>query len=117
MELTDKPRRLKPISIYYHTYAASRLATAQAQGAAGLGTGWAPHPVYASDHIQRVLEFQRTGHRAAAALSAGGSVGAIACAGIALSMRHQVLSRPAQQPQRESATGAQRQRPVPTSGW
>ena len=57
-ELTDKPRRLKPINIYYHTYAASKLASLKAlHKVYDWALAQAPHPVYASDYIQRVLDF------------------------------------------------------------
>lgn len=57
-ELTDKPRRLKPINIYYHTYAASKLASLKAlYKVYDWALTQAPHPVYASDYIQRVLDF------------------------------------------------------------
>lgn len=59
-ELTDSPRRLKPINIYYHTYAASKLATLKSLHKIH---DWAlrqqPHPVFASDYIRRVQDFNR----------------------------------------------------------
>lgn len=59
-EMTDSPRRLKPINIYYHTYAASKLATLKSLHKIH---DWAlrqqPHPVFASDYIRRVQDFNR----------------------------------------------------------
>ena len=59
-EMTDAPRRLKPINIYYHTYIATKRA-----GIASLHKvyQWAlasdPHPVFASEYAQRVLDWRR----------------------------------------------------------
>jgi polysaccharide biosynthesis protein PelA len=59
-EMTDRPLRLKPVNIYYHTYIASKRASivslhkvyrwAQAQNL---------HPMYASEYAQRVLDWRR----------------------------------------------------------
>lgn len=58
-ELTETPRRLKPINIYYHTYSASKQA---ALAALHRVYGWAlAQPVvavYASDYIRKVLDFE-----------------------------------------------------------
>ena len=64
-ELTDKPLRLKPVNIYYHTYIATKRA-----GIASLHKvyGWAQneikqqrlHPVYASEYLERVLDWRRS---------------------------------------------------------
>ena len=57
-QLTDKPRRLKPINIYYHFYSGSKRASLNA-----LHTlfKWALqqsiNPIYASEYIPIVLEF------------------------------------------------------------
>lgn len=57
-EMTDKPRRIKPVDIYYHVYSASKRA--------GLNTlhkvyRWAQaqplHPVFASEFIRKVQDF------------------------------------------------------------
>lgn len=57
-ELTDTPRRLKPVDIYYHTYAASKPAGLRALKKA---YDWAlarPHfPTYPSDYLARVRGF------------------------------------------------------------
>ncbi len=59
-ELTELPRRLKPINIYYHTYAASKLAGLKALKKV---YDWAlaqpTMPVYASEYIEKVLDFNR----------------------------------------------------------
>ncbi len=62
--LTDRPLRLKPVNIYYHTYIASKRA-----GIASLHKvyDWAEgqlkqqqlHPLYASEYIERVLDWRR----------------------------------------------------------
>jgi len=59
--LTDKPRRLKPVDIYYHTYAASKPSSLKALDEV---YAWAikqpNHPVYPSDYIRRVMDFNRS---------------------------------------------------------
>jgi len=58
-ELTETPRRLKPINIYYHTYSASKQASLAALHRV---YAWALAqpvvPVYASDYIRKVLDFE-----------------------------------------------------------
>ncbi len=57
-ELTERPRRLKPINIYYHTYAASKPASINALRKV---YDWAlaqpVHPVYSSEYIRKVVDF------------------------------------------------------------
>jgi uncharacterized protein (TIGR01370 family) len=63
-EMTDKPLRLKPVNIYYHTYIASKRASI---GSLHKVYGWAEerlkqqklHPVYASEYAERVLDWRR----------------------------------------------------------
>jgi len=59
-ELTESPRRLKPINLYYHTYSATKAASLNALHRV---YGWALAqpvvPVYASDYIRKVLDFHR----------------------------------------------------------
>lgn len=59
-ELTESPRRLKPINIYYHVYSASKAASLNALHRV---YGWALAqpvvPVYASDYARKVLDFHR----------------------------------------------------------
>ena len=58
-EMTDQPRRLKPVDIYYHTYSASKPAGIKALHKV---FGWAEkqplHPVYPSDYIRKVQDFE-----------------------------------------------------------
>lgn len=57
-EMTESPRRLKPVGIYYHTYSASKQAGLRALHRV---YGWALeqplHPVYASEYIRKVQDF------------------------------------------------------------
>lgn len=68
-EMTEKPRRLKPVDIYYHVYSASKRA-----GITALHKvyGWAVaqplHPVFASEYIRKVRDF----HTLAIARDGGG---------------------------------------------
>lgn len=60
-KMTDAPRRLKPVNIYYHFYSASKLASLQAL----LDVyNWAMQqelfPVYTSAYADKVLDFNRT---------------------------------------------------------
>jgi uncharacterized protein (TIGR01370 family) len=61
-KLTDVPRRMKPIDIYYHFYSGSRQASLKA-----LKTvyDWAMHqetmPIYAGDYIRKVLNYSNVG--------------------------------------------------------
>ncbi len=58
-QMTDAPRRLKPINIYFHTYAASKLASLEALDEV---YRWAiaqhPTPVYTSEYVRKVLDFR-----------------------------------------------------------
>ena len=57
-ELTDTPRRIKPVGIYYHTYSASKVAGLQALRKV---YNWALnqplHPVFTSEFIRKVQDF------------------------------------------------------------
>ncbi len=57
-EMTEAPRRLKPIGIYYHSYSASKRASLDALHEV---YDWAlarpVHPVYPSEYIRKVLDF------------------------------------------------------------
>jgi len=63
-EMTETPHRLKPVNIYYHTYIASKRASIASLHKA---YGWAEdqlrqnrlNPVYASEYIERVLDWRR----------------------------------------------------------
>lgn len=62
--MTDRPLRLKPVNIYYHTYIASKRASITSLHKV---YDWAAlqikqqqlHPVYASEYIERVLDWRR----------------------------------------------------------
>jgi len=60
-KLTENPRRLKAIDIYYHTYSGSRLASLKALKEV---YNWAikqkTSKLYASEYIKKVLGFYRT---------------------------------------------------------
>ncbi|RLJ38706.1 bifunctional glycoside hydrolase 114/ polysaccharide deacetylase family protein [Acidovorax sp. 106] len=57
-EMTDTPRRIKPVGIYYHTYSASKVAGLQALRKV---YNWALnqplHPVFTSEFIRKVQDF------------------------------------------------------------
>lgn len=57
-ELTERPLRLKPINIYYHTYSASKIGSLKALKKV---YDWAlkqpVFPVYASTYIRKVIDF------------------------------------------------------------
>lgn len=59
-ELTDTPYRFKPVNLYYHTYAASKPASLNSLHRI---YAWVSrqslHPVFASDYIRKVLDFNR----------------------------------------------------------
>lgn len=63
-EMTDKPLRLKPVNIYYHTYIASKRASIASLHKV---YGWAEdqlkqqklQPVFASEYAERVLDWRR----------------------------------------------------------
>lgn len=59
-EMTERPRRLKPIDIYYHTYAASKRASLSAMHKV---YQWALAQnvmnIYASEYIAKALDFMR----------------------------------------------------------
>ncbi|WP_457569068.1 endo alpha-1,4 polygalactosaminidase [Desulfurobacterium sp.] len=58
-KLTDKPRRLKPISLYYHWYSGQKIASLKALKKV---YKWAlsqkPIPEYLSNYAQKVMEFR-----------------------------------------------------------
>jgi len=57
-KLTDKPRRFKPIDIYYHFYSGSKIASLKAlKRVFEWATGQEVMPVYTSEYIPKVLEF------------------------------------------------------------
>jgi polysaccharide biosynthesis protein PelA len=57
-ELTNKPRRLKPIDIYYHLYAASKRASLSAlEEVYEWALSQETMPIYTSEYIPKVMEF------------------------------------------------------------
>ncbi len=59
-ELTDTPRRLKPINIYFHTFSASKRASLTAlQRVYDWALAQQPHPIHASEYVSKVLDFNR----------------------------------------------------------
>ncbi len=59
-ELTESPRRLKPVNIYYHTYIASKPASiASLHKVYAWAQSQALHPIAASAYAQRVLDWRR----------------------------------------------------------
>ena len=57
-EMTERPRRLKPVGIYYHTYSASKRAGLAALNKVFAWAGAQPlHPVFASEYILKVRDF------------------------------------------------------------
>ena len=58
-ELTEKPLRLKPINLYYHTYAASKGASiVSLRRIYDWIMGQPVHPVFASEYIRKVVDFE-----------------------------------------------------------
>ena len=59
-ELTETPRRLKPVNIYYHAYSATKRASLSALHKVYAWALAQPlHPMQAGDYIERVLDFNR----------------------------------------------------------
>lgn len=57
-DLTDRPRRLKPINIYYHTYSASKQAALEALHKVYRHALSQPvHPVYPSEYVRIAMNF------------------------------------------------------------
>lgn len=57
-ELTERPRRLKPIGIYFHSYSASKRAALEALHKVYRWALAQPvHPVFPTDFIAKVLDF------------------------------------------------------------
>ena len=58
-EMTEKPYRLKPVNIYYHTYAVSRRASLEALHRAYRWALAQPlHPVYTSEWVRKALNYE-----------------------------------------------------------
>ncbi len=59
--LTDSPRRLKPVDIYYHFYSATKQASLAALDKVhSWAAGQRLNSIYASDYAEKVLDFNRT---------------------------------------------------------
>lgn len=59
--LTESPRRLKPIDIYFHFYSASRKASLAAlKKVFDWSLGQPVLNIHASDYVERILDFDRT---------------------------------------------------------
>ena len=59
--LTDLPRRLKPVNIYYHFYSATKEASLKAlKQVHDWAAGQRLFGVYSSDYAEKVLDFNRT---------------------------------------------------------
>jgi hypothetical protein len=59
--MTDKPRRLKPVDIYFHTYAASKPSSLKTLDEVYTWALKQPnHPIYPSAYIRRVLDFNQS---------------------------------------------------------
>lgn len=60
-ELTDTPRRLKPINIYYHTYSVTKEAGRRAlEEVYEWALAQKPHVIFTSDYVNKVLDFNHT---------------------------------------------------------
>lgn len=60
-KLTDRPRRIKPISIYYHFYSGQKLASFKAlKDVYNWALSQEINPVFLSEYAQKVLEFRDT---------------------------------------------------------
>lgn len=59
--LTDAPRRLKPINIYYHVYSMTKTASWKALDEVYASVlSQKPFPVYPSEYVSKVLDFNQT---------------------------------------------------------
>jgi len=62
LELTERPRRLKPINIYYHFYAGTKAAAVRSlEEVYAWSTAQDMHPVTVSDYTSRVNVFRTAG--------------------------------------------------------
>lgn len=58
-EMTDKPIRFKPLNIYYHTYSGTKAASMRAlRKVYDYALSQPVMPIYASDYIRKVLDFE-----------------------------------------------------------
>ena len=62
LELSDKPRRIKPLNIYYHFYAGTKIAAIRSLEDIYAWTVTQDiNPVYASDYSAKVSDFRKAG--------------------------------------------------------
>lgn len=60
-KLTDTPRRLKPLNIYYHIFSMTKKASWKAlEEVYAWALAQQPFPVYPSEYVNKVLDFNRT---------------------------------------------------------
>ncbi len=60
-QMTDTPRRLKPINIYHHVYSVTKEASRRAlEDVYTWALAQKPHIIYAYDYFTKVLDFNRT---------------------------------------------------------
>jgi hypothetical protein len=60
-KLTDSPRRLKPINIYYHTYSVTKEASRRAlEDVYDWTLAQKPYAIFTSEYVNKVLDFNRT---------------------------------------------------------
>jgi polysaccharide biosynthesis protein PelA len=60
-QLTDAPRRLKPINIYHHVYSVTKEASRKAlEDVYSWALAQKPHAIYTSEYVDKVLDFNRT---------------------------------------------------------
>lgn len=58
LEMTDRPRRIKPMGIYYHTYSASKPASLKAlRDVYAWALSQPAHPVFTSEYVRKVNDF------------------------------------------------------------
>ena len=61
-EMTDQPRRLKPVNIYYHFYTGTKIAAMRAlEEVYEWSLAQEVHPVYASEYAELVPAFRQAG--------------------------------------------------------
>lgn len=60
-KLTETPRRLKPINIYYHNYSVTKEASRRAlEDVYDWALAQKPYSIYTSEYVAKVLDFNRT---------------------------------------------------------
>ena len=60
-QLTDSPRRLKPINIYHHVYSVTKEASRRAlEDVYSWALDQKPHAIFTSEYVDKVSDFNRT---------------------------------------------------------